>query len=49
VGEEQGGYCPGYTFLFSGFLPQLRKSGFDEAETRMLTIENPRRALTRSV
>ncbi len=49
VGEERGGYCPGYTFLFSGFLPQLRKSGFDEAETRMLTIENPRRALTRSV
>jgi predicted metal-dependent phosphotriesterase family hydrolase len=49
VGEEQGGYCPGYTFLFSGFLPQLRKSGFDEAETRMLTIENPRRALTLSV
>jgi phosphotriesterase-related protein len=48
VGEEQGGYCPGYTFLFSGFLPQLRKSGLDEAETRMLTIENPRRALTRS-
>jgi phosphotriesterase-related protein len=46
VGEERGGYCPGYTFLFSGFLPQLRKSGFDEAETRMLTIENPRRALT---
>ena len=49
VGEERGGYCPSYTFLFSGFLPQLRKSGFDEAETRMLTIENPRRALTRSV
>ena len=46
MGEERGGYCPGYTFLFSGFLPQLRKSGFDEAETRMLTIENPRRALT---
>jgi len=38
VGEERGGYCPGYTFLFSGFLPQLRKSGFDEAETRMLTM-----------
>ncbi|MGA9625080.1 MAG: hypothetical protein WBL65_00655 [Bryobacteraceae bacterium] len=49
VGEERGGYCPGYTFLFSDFLPQLRKSGFDEAETRMLTIENPRRALTQSV
>jgi predicted metal-dependent phosphotriesterase family hydrolase len=49
VGEERGGYCPGYTFLFSGFLPQLRKSGLDEAETRMLTIENPRRALTQGV
>ena len=48
VGEERGGYCPGYTFMFSDFLPQLRKSGIDETETRMLTIENPRRALTQS-
>jgi phosphotriesterase-related protein len=48
VGQERGGYCPGYTFLFSAFLPQLRKSGIDEAETRMLTVENPRRALTQS-
>jgi phosphotriesterase-related protein len=48
VGEERGGYCPGYTFMFSDFLPQLRKSGIDEAETSMLTVENPRRALTQS-
>jgi predicted metal-dependent phosphotriesterase family hydrolase len=46
VGEERGGYCPGYTFMFSEFLPQLRKSGVDENETRILTVENPRRALT---
>jgi phosphotriesterase-related protein len=48
VGEERGGYCPGYTFMFSSFLPQLRKSGIDENETRMLTVENPRRALTQT-
>lgn len=48
VGEELGGYCPGYTFMFSEFLPQLRKSGIDENETRILTVENPWRALTQS-
>jgi phosphotriesterase-related protein len=48
VGEERGGYCPGYTFLFSDFLPQLRKGGVDENEIRILTVENPRRALTPS-
>ena len=48
VGEERGGYCPGYSFLFSDFLPQLRKSGIDENEARILTVENPRRALTQS-
>ena len=49
VGQQRGGYCPGYTFLFTEFLPQLRKSGIDEGETRLLTVENPRRALTGSV
>jgi len=48
VGEAGGGYCPGYNFMFSEFLPQLRKSGIDESETRLLTVENPRRALTQS-
>jgi len=48
VGEERGGYCPGYTFMFSEFLPRLRKSGIAENETRTLTVENPRRALTQS-
>ena len=48
AGEERGGYCPGYTFMFSEFLPRLRKSGIAENETRTLTVENPRRALTQS-
>jgi len=48
VGEERGGYCPGYTFMFSEFLPQLRKSGINENEARILTVENPRRALAQS-
>lgn len=48
VGEERGGYCPGYTFMFSEFLPQLHKSGIDENEARILTVENPRRALAQS-
>lgn len=49
VGQERGGYSPGYTFLFSEFLPQLRKSGITENETRGLTVENPQRALTPSI
>ena len=48
VGEARGGYCPGYTFMFSNFLPQLHKHGIDEHETRTLTVENPRQALTPS-
>jgi phosphotriesterase-related protein len=49
VGQERGGNSPGYTFLFSEFLPQLRKSGVTENETRVLTVENPQRALTPSI
>jgi phosphotriesterase-related protein len=48
VGQERGGYCSGYTFIFSEFLPRLRKSGIAEDETRALTVDNPRRALTQS-
>ena len=48
VGQEHGGYCPGYTFMFSEFLPQLRKSGMAENEIGTLTVENPRRALSQS-
>ncbi len=47
VGEKQGGYSTGYAFLFAEFLPRLRKSGIDEDETRVLMVENPRRALSR--
>ena len=49
VGQERGGYSPGYTFMFTEFLPKLRKSGVTENETRVLTVENPRRALTPSI
>jgi len=49
VGQEHGGYCPGYTFVFSEFLPQLRKRGIAENEIRTLTVENPRRALSQSI
>jgi phosphotriesterase-related protein len=49
VGQERGGYCPGYVFMFSEFLPQLRKSGVTENETRVLTVENPQQALTPSI
>ena len=45
VGEPRGGDFRGYTFLFSDFLPALRKAGFDEQEVRKLLVENPRRAL----
>jgi predicted metal-dependent phosphotriesterase family hydrolase len=48
VGQEHGGYGPGYTFMFSEFLPQLRKRGIAETEIRTLTLENPRRALSQS-
>jgi phosphotriesterase-related protein len=48
VGEQRGGYCPGYTFLFSEFLSRLREGGIPESEIRALTIDNPRRALTQS-
>lgn len=48
LGEDRGGYCPGFTFLFSEFLPRLRKSGVAENETRTLTVENPRRALSQN-
>jgi phosphotriesterase-related protein len=49
MGQKRGGYCPGYTFMFSEFLPQLRKSGVTENETRVLTVENPQQALTPSI
>ena len=46
VGEPGGGNFRGYEFLFTEFLPQLRKAGLSEGEILMLVVENPRRALS---
>jgi predicted metal-dependent phosphotriesterase family hydrolase len=45
VGEPGGGLFRGYTFLFDGFLPALRRAGLEEAEVRTLLVENPARVL----
>ena len=37
----------GYTYLQETFLPRLRTAGVDEATVRTITIDNPRRLLTR--
>lgn len=38
-----------YHTLFETFIPELKASGFSDAEVRMLTVDNPRRAFTVSV
>lgn len=37
---------PGYAYVVTGFAERLRASGFDDADLRMLLVDNPRRALT---
>lgn len=36
----------GYTFIFDRFLDQLRNAGLNEDELRVITVENPARAIT---
>ena len=45
VGEPGGGSFRGCAFLFSDFLPALRKAGFSEEHVHTLLVENPQRAL----
>jgi phosphotriesterase-related protein len=45
VGEPKGGEFRGYDFLFTGFLPALRKAGASQEDSHTLIIKNPRRAL----
>jgi len=45
VGEPKGGEFRGYEFLFTGFLPALRKAGASQEDIHALIIKNPRRAL----
>jgi len=45
VGEPGGGQFRNYEFLFSHFVPTLKKSGISEAQIRTLLISNPKRSL----
>ncbi len=45
VGEPGGGQYRPHDLLFTAGLPELRRRGMSEAEIRMLTVENPRRAI----
>jgi phosphotriesterase-related protein len=46
VGESKGGTFRPYTFVFSNFIPLLRRSGITAEQIRSLLIDNPRKALT---
>ena len=49
VGERGGGEFRSFDFLFTRFVPVLRKEGFAEKEIRQLLVDNPRRMLTPAV
>lgn len=44
VGEENGGDYNGYTVIFRGLIPALRKSGFTDKDIRQLLEKNPAHA-----
>mgnify|MGYP002354350700 FL=1 len=35
-----------YSWLFTHFIPAMRDAKYTEAEIRLMTVENPARALT---
>jgi phosphotriesterase-related protein len=45
VGEPGGGRFRGYTEIFDGFLPALRRAGLGEDEVHTLLVTNPARLL----
>ena len=49
VGEENGGGFRDYSYLITGFLPELEKAGFTDEEIELLTVDNPARAFTISI
>jgi phosphotriesterase-related protein len=49
VGEPGGGNFRTYEFLFTHFIPALKKTGVSDEQIRRLLIDNPRRALTLAV
>ena len=44
AGQENGGYFRPYTDLFTHLIPQLKASGFTQADLDLLLVDNPRRA-----
>jgi predicted metal-dependent phosphotriesterase family hydrolase len=46
VGEPGGGEFRPFDFLFTQFLPALKREGFSDGAIHQLLVENPRRALT---
>lgn len=44
VGEANGGDYNGYSTIFKGFIPALRKAGFTNGEIEMLLVDNPAKA-----
>jgi len=45
-GETQGGSFRGFTLLFEGFLPLLKKRGFAEEEINQVLVKNPAEAFS---
>jgi len=45
VGEPMGGTFRPYTFIFTNFVPSLRRAGISPEQVRSLLIDNPRKAL----
>jgi len=45
-GEKEGGGFRGFTLLFEGFLPFLRKHGFAEEEIKQVLVGNPAEAFS---
>jgi len=49
VGEPGGGEFRPFDWLFTEFVPALRREGLPEPEIRQLLIDNPRRVLTSAI
>ena len=45
VGEVNGGNFNSYSYIITGFIPALKKTGFTQAEIDQLFITNPAKAL----
>jgi predicted metal-dependent phosphotriesterase family hydrolase len=46
VGEPGGGQFNGYSYLYTDFIPALRKRGFQKDQIQKLLVDNPAQVLT---